>query len=214
VLALCAKAGLVSVALVAIDGSLIAGNAPPAATKTYAAIRAESDAILERAAQATLKMTSGSASSAATSCRRNSPTAACAVRGYESAAASKPSRPPNERLTSPIWRGVRNGGRARPHARWAQADADLLAQRKLHTTDPDTPLDETLVADRCRAKTSRSPSTQNHRCREGLIRRIDRCQRRPGRLPGRNGSSSPRPIPLKLCRAHRADCMARAASPS
>jgi transposase len=52
VLVLCAKAGLVSVGLVAVDGSLIAGNASPAATKTYAAIRDEVDAILDEAARA------------------------------------------------------------------------------------------------------------------------------------------------------------------
>jgi transposase len=52
VLVLCARAGLVSVGLVAIDGSLIAGNASPQATKTYAAIRKEVEGILEQAAQA------------------------------------------------------------------------------------------------------------------------------------------------------------------
>ena len=36
VLALCGKAGLASVGLVAVDGSLIAGDASPAATQTYA----------------------------------------------------------------------------------------------------------------------------------------------------------------------------------
>jgi hypothetical protein len=43
---------LVSVGLVAIDGSLIAGNASPQATRTYAAIRQEVEAILEQAARA------------------------------------------------------------------------------------------------------------------------------------------------------------------
>jgi transposase len=52
VLALCARAGLVSVGMVALDGSLIAGNASAAATRTYAGIRAEVDAILEQAAEA------------------------------------------------------------------------------------------------------------------------------------------------------------------
>ena len=52
VLALCARAGLVSVGVVALDGSLISGNASPGATRTYAGIRAEVDAILEQAAQA------------------------------------------------------------------------------------------------------------------------------------------------------------------
>ncbi len=52
VLVLCAKAGVVSVGLVAVDGSLIAGNASPGATKTYAAIRQEVEQMLDEAAQA------------------------------------------------------------------------------------------------------------------------------------------------------------------
>jgi hypothetical protein len=52
VLGLCARAGLVSVGVVALDGTLISGNASPGATRTYAGIREEVDAILEQAAQA------------------------------------------------------------------------------------------------------------------------------------------------------------------
>jgi transposase len=52
VLVLCARAGLVSVGVVALDGSPISGNASPGATRTYAAIREEVDAILEQAAEA------------------------------------------------------------------------------------------------------------------------------------------------------------------
>jgi transposase len=52
VLALCAKAGLVSVGVVALDGSLLAGNASPAATRSYRAIRAEVERMLAEAAQA------------------------------------------------------------------------------------------------------------------------------------------------------------------
>ena len=52
VLVLCARAGLVSVGVVALDGSPIAGNASPGATRTYVAIRTEVDAILEQAAKA------------------------------------------------------------------------------------------------------------------------------------------------------------------
>jgi transposase len=44
VLALCAQAGLVSVGVVALDGSLLAGNASPGATRSYASIRDEVDA--------------------------------------------------------------------------------------------------------------------------------------------------------------------------
>lgn len=52
VLALCAWAGLVSVGVVALDGSLLAGNASPGATRSYASIREEVEAMLAEAAQA------------------------------------------------------------------------------------------------------------------------------------------------------------------
>jgi transposase len=51
VLALCARAGLVSVGLVALDGSLLAGNASPGATRSYASIREEVERMLAQAAQ-------------------------------------------------------------------------------------------------------------------------------------------------------------------
>jgi len=52
VLALCAKAGLVSVGVVALDGSLLAGNASPEASRSYSSICAEVERILAEAAQA------------------------------------------------------------------------------------------------------------------------------------------------------------------
>ena len=52
VLALCAKAGLVSVGLVALDGSLLSGNASPGATRGYATIREEVERMLAQAAEA------------------------------------------------------------------------------------------------------------------------------------------------------------------
>jgi transposase len=52
VLALCARAGLVSVGVVALDGSLLSGNASPQATRSYASIRAEVERMLGEAAQA------------------------------------------------------------------------------------------------------------------------------------------------------------------
>jgi transposase len=52
VLALCAKAGLVSVGLVALDGSLFSGNASPGATRSYATIREEVERMLAQAADA------------------------------------------------------------------------------------------------------------------------------------------------------------------
>jgi hypothetical protein len=61
VLALCARAGLVSVGLVALDGSLIAANASQAATRSYPQIRAEVERILEEAAEADERETPSSA---------------------------------------------------------------------------------------------------------------------------------------------------------
>jgi hypothetical protein len=52
VLALCARAGLVSVGVVALDGSLLAGNASPGAPRSYASIRAEVERMLAEAAEA------------------------------------------------------------------------------------------------------------------------------------------------------------------
>ena len=51
VLALCAQAGLVSVGVVALDGSLLAGNASPQATRSYASIREEVERMLADAAR-------------------------------------------------------------------------------------------------------------------------------------------------------------------
>src|SRR5436190_4035193 len=45
-------AGLVSVGVVALDGSLLAGNASPAATRSYASIRSEVERMLTEAAEA------------------------------------------------------------------------------------------------------------------------------------------------------------------
>jgi len=51
VLALCARAGLVSVGVVAVDGTAMAANASGEATRSYPAIRNEVDRILDEAAQ-------------------------------------------------------------------------------------------------------------------------------------------------------------------
>jgi transposase len=51
VLALCARAGLVSVGVVALDGSLLAGNASPGATRSYASIRSEVERMLAEAGE-------------------------------------------------------------------------------------------------------------------------------------------------------------------
>jgi transposase len=50
VLGLCARAGLVSVGLVALDGTLVSGNAAKSATRSYASIRDEVEEMLGEAA--------------------------------------------------------------------------------------------------------------------------------------------------------------------
>jgi transposase len=52
VLALCARAGLVSVGVVALDGSLLSANASPGATRSYVSIREEVERMLAQAAEA------------------------------------------------------------------------------------------------------------------------------------------------------------------
>ena len=81
VLVLCARAGLVSVGVVALDGSPISGNASPGATRTYAAIREEVDAILDQAAKADAAEDGSSVRPAATSSPRRSPTDALGLSG-------------------------------------------------------------------------------------------------------------------------------------
>src|SRR5262249_15899239 len=51
VLALCARAGLVSVGVVALDGRLLAGNASPGANRSYCSIAAEVERMLAEAAE-------------------------------------------------------------------------------------------------------------------------------------------------------------------
>ncbi len=145
VLALCARAGLVSVGVVALDGSLLAGNASPAATRSYSSIRAEVEQILEEAGQA----------DAADDQRLG------AARGDELPAELVDARSRRERLrrckeqleqaqadeeaayqANLAWRadweaehGRRLGGR-KP----TPPSPDALAARRINTTDPDTGL--------------------------------------------------------------------------
>ncbi len=145
VLALCARAGLVSVGVVALDGSLLSGNASPQATRSYASIREEVERMLAEAARA----------DAAEDERLGD------ARGDELPAELVDTRSRRERLRrckqqleqeqtdeqaahdeNLSWRaaweaehGRRLGGRKpTPPA------ADALAARKLNTTDPDTRL--------------------------------------------------------------------------
>ena len=105
VLALCAKAGLVSVGLVALDGSLLAGNASrarPAATRRSAP---RSSAYSQRPPSRTSVRTQNWVMHAATSSQLSSATGACAASAYAAArGSSRQSRPtssPPSRRTSP-----------------------------------------------------------------------------------------------------------------
>jgi transposase len=143
VLALCARAGLVSVGVVALDGTAMAANASREATRSYRAIREEVDRMLAEAEQ----------TDAAEDAEHG------AARGDELPAGLSDRRSRLERLRrcreeleaeqaqvqaayddNLAWRtcweaehGRKLGGR-KPHA----PDPDGLAKRQINTTDPDS----------------------------------------------------------------------------
>jgi transposase len=145
VLALCARAGLVSVGVVALDGSLLAGNASPGATRSYAAIRAEVERMLTEAAE----------TDAAEDERLGE------ARGDELPAELADARSRRERLrrckqqleqeqadeeaayrANLAWRADWEAGHGRRLAgrKPTPPDPAALAERKINTTDPDTRL--------------------------------------------------------------------------
>ncbi len=97
VLALCARAGLVSVGVVALDGSLLAGNASPAATRNYSSIVRRSSGCSARRRRLTLPRMSGSERRAVMSCRPISWTRAhvvsgCATASYNAQVVASPEQ--------------------------------------------------------------------------------------------------------------------------
>jgi len=119
-LALCARAGLVSLGVVALDGSLLAGNASPGATRSYASIRAEVERMLAEAAE----------TDAAEDEQLGD------TRGDELPADLVDARSRRQRLRRcKAEHGRRLGGR-KP----TPPDPDALAVRRINTTDPDTRL--------------------------------------------------------------------------
>jgi transposase len=145
VLALCAKAGLVSVGVVALDGSLLAGNASPGATRSYASIREEVERMLTEAAHA----------DAVEDERLGE------ARGDELPAELADARSRRERLrrckeqleqaqandeaayqANLAWRAAWEAehGRRLAGRKPTPADPGALAARKINTTDPDTRL--------------------------------------------------------------------------
>src|SRR6266702_2701169 len=145
VLALCAKAGLVSVGLVALDGSLLAGSASAGARRSYATIREEGERMLAQAAEA----------DAAEDERFGD------ARGDELPAELVDTRSRRERLRrckqqlereqadeqaahdeNLAWRAAWEAehGRKLGGRKPTPPAADALAARKINTTDPDTRL--------------------------------------------------------------------------
>lgn len=145
VLALCARAGLVSVGVVALDGSLLAGNASPGATRSYASIRREVEEMLAEAARA----------DAAEEERLGE------ARGDELPAELADARSRRERLrrckeqleraqadeeaahqANLAWRAAWEAehGRRLAGRKPTPPDPAALAERRINTTDPDTRL--------------------------------------------------------------------------
>jgi transposase len=143
VLALCARAGLVSVGVVALDGSLLAGNASPGATRSYASIRAEVERMLAEAAQADAEEDERLGQ----------------ARGDELPVELADARSRRERLrrckaeleqaqgeeeaayqANLAWRAAweREHGRRLTGRKPTPPDPGALAARKINTTDPDT----------------------------------------------------------------------------
>jgi len=145
VLALCAKAGLVSVGLVALDGSLISGDASQGATRAYPQIRAEVERMLEEAA------VTDEREDAELGERRGDelPEALCDRRSRRDRLRRCKEELEREQAQAQAsyeenlaWRteweaenGRKLGGR-KPKP----PDPDALAKRKINTTDPDTRL--------------------------------------------------------------------------
>jgi len=145
VLALCARVGLVSVGVVALDGSLLAGNASPQATRSYASIREEVERMLAEAAEADAEEDERLSK----------------ARGDELPAELSDARSRRERLrrckaeleqvqaeeeaayqANLQWRASweREHGRRLAGRKPTPPDAAALAARKINTTDPDTRL--------------------------------------------------------------------------
>jgi hypothetical protein len=97
VLVLCARAGLVSVGVVALDGSPISGNASAGATRSYAAIGAEVDAILEQAAETDAAEDAQLGDARGDELPRRSPTDARGLSGYVALVRSSSGRRPEPR---------------------------------------------------------------------------------------------------------------------
>lgn len=143
VLALCARAGLVSVGVVAVDGTAMAANASREATRGYPAIRQEVDRIIEEAARidaaedAEHGRARGDELPAELSDRRSRLARLRRCREELEAEQAKVEAAHQANL---LWRGAweaehaRKLGGRKPFA----PDPDGLAKRSINTTDPDS----------------------------------------------------------------------------
>jgi transposase len=145
VLALCARAGLVSVGVVALDGSLLAGNASPAATRSYRSICEEVERMLAEAARADAAEDERFGEARGDELpadlvdprSRRERLRRCKEQLEQEQAAEEASYQAN--LT---WRACweADHGRRLAGRKPTPPDPDSLAGRKLNTTDPDTRL--------------------------------------------------------------------------
>src|SRR5262249_28963633 len=145
VLALCASAGLVSVGVVALDGSLVDGNASPQATRSYASIREEVERMLAEAAEADaadderLGEARGDELPPQLGDRRSRREGLRSRKEEREEARAEEEAASRENLA---WRAAGEQERGR---RWAgrkptPPDPAALAARRINTTDPDTRL--------------------------------------------------------------------------
>ena len=133
-----------SVGLVALDGSLLAGNASPGATRSYASIREEVERMLAEAAEATRARTPARRAPRRRAARRAcrpalAPRAAARCKEELERRAGRAAGAYEENLA---WRAAWEAehGRKLGGRKPTPPDPDALAERKINTTDPDTRL--------------------------------------------------------------------------
>jgi hypothetical protein len=179
VLVLSARAGLVSVGMVALDGSPISGNASPGATRTYATIREEVDAILEQAAETDaaedeqFRWARGDELPAPLADRRSRLER---LRRCREELEREEAEAQAEYAAKLAWRAdwEAEHGRKLTGRKPTPPDAEALVKRKPNTTDPDTRMTPQGQARYRRRQQIVEPVFANIK----YLRRVDRFQRR------------------------------------
>jgi transposase len=142
VLALCAKAGLASVGLVALDGTLVAGNAAAGASRSYRAIAGE---ILEEAARADAdedeRLGAARGDELPAELAQRSSRRARLARCQEELEAEQAAEQARYEANL-AWRAQWEAehGRKLAGRKPAPPDPEALERRSINTTDPDTRL--------------------------------------------------------------------------